>query len=72
MHISDIFEDDGTTTTHLIACSTEEIRLLAVVAMEPLRQILEGNLQIPDMPMGETIAATEIYIALQRYLLPTH
>ena len=55
MQITDIFEDDDITTTHLIACTTAEIRLLAVLTMEPLRQILEGNLQIPDMPMADTI-----------------
>ena len=72
MQITDIFEGDDITTNHLIACTTAEIRLLAVLTMEPLRQILEGNLQIPDMPLADTITATECYIALQKYLLPKH
>ena len=71
MQITDIFEGDD-TTTHLIACTTDEIRLLAVLTVEPLRQIVEGNLQIKGAPVGDLVTATEIYIALQRYLLPKH
>ena len=67
MKITDITEDDQVTIRHLIDCSTAEIRLLATLTVESLKQIIES--MPPGAPIDELKTPMDMHMALKKYVL---